>query len=246
MKNLLKLCLLLLLSFNIYAKESKMENLKYDTYTTKNNKELKIFFIKHASLIISYDAKLIYVDPITEYADFSKFPKADLILVTHEHYDHLDKEAINNLTKEDTNIILNSNSQKILESGTVMKNGDNLTVLNDIQINAVPAYNITPEHLQFHPKGRDNGYILTLDNMKIYIAGDTEDIEEMKNLKDIDIAFLPVNQPYTMTVAQAVNATNMVKPKILYPYHYGNTKIEELVELLKDKKDIQVKVKDMQ
>ena len=222
-----------------------MENLKSDVFATENNKKIEIFFIKHASLIINYDNKLIYIDPITEYADFSKFPKADLILITHEHYDHLDKQAIENLSKDDTEIILNSNSQKILNSGKIMSNGDELVVLNNINIKAVPAYNIIPEHLQFHPKGRDNGYVLTLDNMKIYIAGDTENIDEMNNLKDIDITFLPVNQPYTMTIEQANLATKMINPKILYPYHYGNTKIEELSKLLKES-DIDIRIRNME
>lgn len=222
-----------------------MENLKSDVFTTENNKKIEIFFIKHASLIINYDNKLIYIDPITEYADFSKFPKADLILITHEHYDHLDKQAIENLSKDDTEIILNSNSQKILNSGKIMSNGDELVVLDNINIKAVPAYNITPEHLQFHPKGRDNGYVLTFDNMKIYIAGDTENIDEMKDLQDIDIAFLPVNQPYTMTVEQTNTAVKVIKPKILYPYHYGNTKIEELSKLLKES-DIDIRIRNME
>lgn len=245
MKKIFTAFIFCLLSIVVSAKELKMENLKSDVFTTENNKKIEIFFIKHASLIINYDNKLIYIDPITEYADFSKFPKADLILITHEHYDHLDKQAIENLSKDDTEIILNSNSQKILNSGKIMSNGDELVVLNNINIKAVPAYNITPEHLQFHPKGRDNGYVLTLDNMKIYIAGDTENIDEMNNLKDIDIAFLPVNQPYTMTIEQANLATKMINPKIFYPYHYGNTKIEELSKLLKES-DIDIRIRNME
>lgn len=245
MKKIFTAFIFCLLSIVVSAKELKMENLKSDVFTTENNKKIEIFFIKHASLIINYDNKLIYIDPITEYADFSKFPKADLILITHEHYDHLDKQAIENLSKDDTEIILNSNSQKILNSGKIMSNGDELVVLNNINIKAVPAYNITPEHLQFHPKGRDNGYVLTLDNMKIYIAGDTENIDEMNNLKDIDIAFLPVNQPYTMTIEQANLATKMINPKILYPYHYGNTKIEKLSKLLKES-DIDIRIRNME
>lgn len=245
MKKIFTAFIFCLLSIVVSAKELKMENLKSDVFATENNKKIEIFFIKHASLIINYDNKLIYIDPITEYADFSKFPKADLILITHEHYDHLDKQAIENLSKDDTEIILNSNSQKILNSGKIMSNGDELVVLNNINIKAVPAYNIIPEHLQFHPKGRDNGYVLTLDNMKIYIAGDTENIDEMNNLKDIDITFLPVNQPYTMTIEQANLATKMINPKILYPYHYGNTKIEELSKLLKES-DIDIRIRNME
>ena len=98
----------------------------------------------------------------------------------------------------------------------------------DIKVEAVPAYNTTEGHLQFHPKGRDNGYILTLDGLRIYVAGDTEDIPEMADIKDIDIAFLPCNQPYTMTTDQLVKAAKMVKPKVLFPYHYGQTDVSGL------------------
>ena len=223
-----------------------MDKFKSDSFTTSNGSKITITFIKHASLIINFDGKLIYIDPISEYADFSKFDKADLILITHEHYDHFDKEAIKDLTKEKTAVVLNENSQKLLGYGVAMSNGDRLKIFDNVSIEAVPAYNITPDHLQYHPKDRDNGYILTLDNMRIYVAGDTEDIKEMKNINDIDIAFLPVNQPYTMLPEQAANAAKIIKPKILYPYHYGDTKIEKVVELLKDDNDIDVRIRDMQ
>ena len=110
-------------------------------------------------------------------------------------------------------------------SGTAMVNGDRLQLADDITVEAVPAYNTTEGHQQFHPKGRDNGYILTIDGLRIYIAGDTEDIPEMANIKDIDIAFLPCNQPYTMTPEQLVKAAKMVNPKVLFPYHYGETDV---------------------
>jgi L-ascorbate metabolism protein UlaG (beta-lactamase superfamily) len=129
----------------------------------------------------------------------------------------------------------------------IMKNGDKIKVSDQILIEAVPAYNTTPGREQFHPRHRDNGYILTIDGLRIYIAGDTEDIPEMKNLKniDIDIAFLPVNQPYTMTVTQAVNAANMFLPKILYPYHFGNTNVKQLKEALKNS-GIEVRLRKME
>ena len=107
-----------------------------------------------------------------------------------------------------------------------MANGDKMKIADDFIVEAVPAYNITPGHLQFHPKGRDNGFILTIDGLRIYIAGDTEDIPEMKDIKNIDIAFLPCNQPYTMTPQQLVNAAKIVKPKVLFPYHYGQTNVK--------------------
>ena len=126
-----------------------------------------------------------------------------------------------------------------------MKNGDKLKPTDYLTIEAVPAYNTTPGREKFHPRHRDNGYILTLGGTRIYIAGDTEDIPELKNLKDIDIAFLPVNQPYTMTVPQAANAARMFSPKILYPYHYGDTKISELKEALQGS-GVEVRIREMQ
>lgn len=216
-----------------------------DTFRTQDGGELTITFIKHASLMITYQGHVIQVDPVSTYADYSTFPKADVILITHEHGDHLDLQAIGQSEKPETLLIANENSRKLIGKGTGMKNGDTNTLLDYLTIEAVPAYNTTPDHLKFHPKGRDNGYILTLGGTRIYIAGDTEDIPEMESLKDIDIAFLPVNQPYTMTVAQAARAARMFTPKILYPYHYGDTPIQLLAEELKDS-PIEVRIREMQ
>lgn len=216
-----------------------------DRFTTKDGGELVITFIKHGSLQLTFNGHHIQIDPVSEYADYSTFPKADIILITHEHGDHLDPKAISTLEKSDTLLITNESSNKILGKGTVMKNGDKLTPVDYLTIEAVPAYNTTPGREKFHPRHRDNGYILTLGGTRIYIAGDTEDIPEMKELKDIDIAFLPVNQPYTMTVPQAVHAAEMFAPKILYPYHYGDTNVEEIKEQLKNGKT-EVRIREMQ
>ncbi len=159
--------------------------------------------------------------------------KADYLFVTHEHGDHFDKGAIDLLTGENTQFITNKNCAEMYGSGQVMANGQCL-MLNDIKVEAVPAYNTTEGRMQFHPKGRDNGYILTIDGLRIYIAGDTEDIHEMVAIKDIDIAFLPCNQPYTMTTEQLVRAAKTIKPKVLFPYHYGQTDVSEIPTLLKD------------
>jgi L-ascorbate metabolism protein UlaG (beta-lactamase superfamily) len=126
-----------------------------------------------------------------------------------------------------------------------MQNGESRKYADDILIEAVPAYNTTPEHLQFHPKGRDNGYVLTLDGFRIYIAGDTEDIPEMAELKDIDVAFLPCNQPYTMTVEQCVNAAKIIRPKVLFPYHYNNTPVHKISMQLAGS-GIDVRIRDYQ
>lgn len=220
-------------------------NFASDKFKTKDGSELEITFIKHASLMLKYDGHIIQVDPVSEYADYSAFPKADIILITHEHGDHLDKKAITASEKPGTILIANGNSEKILGKGTIMKNGDKIHPTDYLTVEAVPAYNTTPGREKFHPRHRDNGYILTLGGTRIYIAGDTEDIPELSNLKDIDIAFLPVNQPYTMTVPQAEHAARMFSPKILYPYHYGETKIEELKDKLKGS-GIDVRIRQLQ
>jgi len=206
-------------------------SLKTDTFTTKSGKTVTITYIKHASIHIVYNGKQIQVDPVGDMVpitNYSTFPKADIILVTHEHNDHFDREAIGTLRKPSTLIYVNQSIYNIFHNGITVENGDSLDIEDDIQLVAVPAYNTTAGREQFHPKGRDNGYILILDGLRIYIAGDTEDIPEMANIKDIDIAFLPCNQPYTMTVDQLVKAAKTIKPKVLYPYHYTENIVHQV------------------
>ena len=209
-----------------------------DSFTTKNGKTVKIHALVHSSMRIEYDGKEIEIDPVTKLGektiDYTAMPKADYIFVTHEHFDHLDTAAIKTLTGDKTQLITNQSCAAKLGYGTVMANGDVLQLSDDITVEAVPAYNTSEGHQQFHPKGRDNGFILTLNGLRIYIAGDTEDISEMAEIKDIDIAFLPCNQPYTMTVEQLIHAARMVKPKVLFPYHYGQTDVSGIPSLLKD------------
>ena len=220
-------------------------DLEKDTFKTKSNKDVIISFIKHGSLMITYEGLQIQVDPVTMFADYSTFPKADFILITHEHGDHLDSVAIKQLTKNNTRIIINQSSRDIISKGDVMKNGDSLQLTDNIRIEAVPAYNTTEGREKFHPRHRDNGYIVNIEDLRIYIAGDTEDIPEMKELRNIDIAFLPVNQPYTMTVDQAVDAANMFSPTILYPYHFGDTDVKSIKTRLEDS-GIEVRLRKME
>ncbi len=211
-------------------------NFQTDEFKTKSGKTVTITAIKHASLRIQYDGLEIQVDPVAQYepkTNYSAFPKADVILITHEHFDHFDPAAIAALKKNGTQIIVNPAVEKKLGSGTALKNGESLTIAKGIQIEAVPAYNTSPGRTQFHPKGRDNGYVLTIDGLRIYIAGDTEDIPEMAALTNIDVAFLPCNQPYTMTPEQVAKAAKTIKPKTLFPYHYSETPVKRVVELLK-------------
>jgi L-ascorbate metabolism protein UlaG (beta-lactamase superfamily) len=207
-----------------------------DVFQTKSGKTVKFHALVHASIRIEYDGKEIEIDPVTKLGnkviDYTAMPKADYLFVTHEHGDHFDKEAIKQLSGEKTRLITNQRCADMLGYGEVMVNGQCSTI-DDMTVEAVPAYNITEGRTQFHPKGRDNGYILTIDGLRVYIAGDTEDIPEMAAVKDIDIAFLPCNQPYTMTTEQLVKAAKTIKPKVLFPYHYGQTDVTALPSQLK-------------
>jgi L-ascorbate metabolism protein UlaG (beta-lactamase superfamily) len=171
-------------------------------------------------------------------------PKADIILVTHHHGDHLDSAAIAAVTKNNTRLIVTKTVFETLKSGIVLNNGD-IKTMDGIIIEATPAYNSTADRDKFHPKGRDNGYVITLSNKRIYIAGDTENIPEMAALKNIDIAFLPMNQPYTMLPEQVVASVEMFNPKILYPYHFGESDITKLTELMAKYPKTEVRVKKM-
>ena len=222
------------------------EPYEVDNFTTKNGKTVTFHALVHSSIRIEFDGKEIEIDPVTKLGDktidYAAMPKADYLFVTHEHHDHFDTTAIKTLTDSGTQLITNQRCAEMLSYGTVMANGDRLQLADDFTVEAIPAYNTTEEHLQFHPKGRDNGFVITLDGLKVYIAGDTEDIPEMADLKDIDIAFLPCNQPYTMTVEQLANAARMIQPKVLFPYHYGQTDVNGIPPLL-DANGIEVRIR---
>ena len=209
-----------------------------DVFMTKSGKAVKCHALMHSCIRIEYDGKEIEIDPVGRLGqrtvDYTAIPNADYIFVTHEHRDHFDEASIRMLTKDGTQLILNQRCADMYGSGTVMVNGDKLQLADDFSVEAVPAYNTTEGHLQFHPKGRDNGYILTLDGLRVYIAGDTEDIPEMEGIKDIDIAFLPCNQPYTMTPDQLVRAAKVIKPRVLFPYHYGQTDVSTIPQQMQD------------
>lgn len=218
-----------------------------DTLTTKNGSQLTITFFKHASLAIETEGRHIYIDPISQYADYASLPKADLILITHSHYDHLDSAAVAALSTAATTVVCDRTSSETLGGKCLtMKPGDTLAPRDYLSIEAVPAYNTSEDRLQFHPREREDcGYVLTIGGTRIYIAGDGENTPEMKALHGIDIAFLPVNQPYTMTVDQAVDAVKAIRPAIFYPYHYGvveeKTDIDRLSRELTDVTEIRIR-----
>jgi len=208
---------------------------------------LEITFLGHGTLMLSFNGIIIHIDPYSSVADYATLPKADLILVTHEHGDHLDSKAISLIKKEDTKLIYTQKSAAKYPGGDVMKNGDS-RMFGNINIEAIPAYNIVHKrdaNQVYHPKGEGNGYILTLSDKKIYIAGDTENTPEMKTLKNIDVAFLPMNLPYTMTPEMVADAVVAFKPKILYPYHFGDTNTQMLIDLLKNNKTTEVRIRRM-
>jgi len=228
-------CLLATIGLTTACGQQPTDTYEVDVFKTKSGKTVKFHALMHSCIRIQYDGKEIEIDPVAKLrertVDFAAMPKADYLFVTHEHFDHYDSTTIALLTKEQTQLVLNQRCADMYGSGIVMANGQSLT-FDDIKVEAVPAYNITEGRQQFHPKGRDNGYILTLDGLRIYIAGDTEDIPEMANIKDIDIAFLPCNQPYTMTPEQLVRAAKVIKPKVLFPYHYGQTDVSTIPQQL--------------
>lgn len=238
--------LVAVLAFTVAAQE------KFETDIVKTSAgNLKITFIGHGTLMFTFGGEVIHVDPWTKLADYTKLPKADIILLTHHHRDHLDPKALDSVRTEKTTVVLTETCAKKVAGGIIMTNGDVETV-EGLKIEAVPAYNIVHMRTKgknkgkpFHPKGIGNGYVITFGDKRVYVAGDTENVPEMKGLKEIDIAFLPMNVPYTMTPEMVADAAKAFEPKILYPYHYGKTDTSKLVDLLKDTGEIEVRIRKM-
>jgi L-ascorbate metabolism protein UlaG (beta-lactamase superfamily) len=223
----------------------KSQNLPVSDQIGTAEGNIELYFIGHGSLMFKIKDKIVYVDPVKSSGNYVNMPEADIILITHEHYDHLDTDLIAELKKSETAILCNASAAG-KAAGKPMKAGESVTI-GKIIIEAVDAYNIvnerTPGH-PFHPKGAGLGYILNFGGKRIYVAGDTENTPEMKSLKNIDVAFLPMNLPYTMTPEMVADAAKSFKPKILYPYHYGETNTDRLVMLLQDS-GIEVRIRNL-
>jgi L-ascorbate metabolism protein UlaG (beta-lactamase superfamily) len=237
----MKKLLLFFFILNFYRVSLSQYSFSSDTISTPKG-NLLIYFIGHGTLMLEFNKMIIHIDPWSNLTNYKVLPKADLILITHHHPDHFDTNAIVQISKPKTQMILTQSVFDLLKHGIVMHNGDTKTLIG-INIKAVPAYNISRGHVKFHPKDRDNGYILTIGNKIIYIAGDTENISEMSTFGKIDIAFLPMNQPYTMIPEQFIDAARKINPKILYPYHFGETDTSNLRKLLFDSKiDLRIRL----
>ena len=217
-----------------------------DTISTSAG-DLDITFLGHGTLMFSFNGKVMHIDPFSRVADYATLPKADLILITHDHGDHLDAAALDHIRTNATTVLMAESCAGKVQDGIVIKNGG-VQAFEGIRIEALPAYNIahTRDNGQpFHPKGAGNGYILTFGDTRVYVAGDTENTSEMKALKNIAVAFLPMNLPYTMTPDMVADAAKAFRPGILYPYHFGETDTSQLIELLKDEPGIEVRIRKM-
>jgi L-ascorbate metabolism protein UlaG (beta-lactamase superfamily) len=232
------------------------KELSGDRITTDKG-SLVIHPVQHGTFLMQWNGKTLYVDPVGDGKTYTTIPRPDLVLVTHSHFDHFDPLTLEALipTKVRTVIVApKSVSEKIPEALRgrttikVLANGEK-TEVEGITITAVPAYNTTPGREKFHPRGRDNGYVLTMGGKKVYIAGDTEDTVEMRALKGIDIAFLPMNMPYTMSVPKAAEAIRQFRPKVVYPYHYRSgdkTKadFEQLRKLVGEDSQVEIRIRN--
>lgn len=218
-------------------------------FSTKSGEKVRITMIQHGSISIDYQNYIIQIDPVSKVGqteiDYSSFPKADVILITHEHADHLSLSTIQAISNESTVLLLNNSSFNQIKMGRVISNGQQIELSHGLKIDAVPAYNSTPDRKNFHSKGNGNGYVLTIDGLRIYVSGDTEEIPEMSQLKDIDVAFLSSNQPYTMTPEQCIKAARTIAPKVLIPYHFGNTDIQSIKTGLSKDSLIEVRLFDV-
>jgi L-ascorbate metabolism protein UlaG (beta-lactamase superfamily) len=235
------------LALGTWAVQSAETALSGDRVAAQDG-EIIIHPVNHASLVLGYKQDVIYVDPVGGARRYQGLPRPTLILITDIHSDHLDPATLSSLAGEQTPIVAPKAVVDKLGSSragrpAVLRNGESKTV-GDIQLQAVPMYNTTPDRLKYHEKGRGNGYVLTLGGKRIYISGDTEDIPEMRALKNIDVAFLCMNLPYTMTVEQAASAVREFKPKIVYPYHYRGSDLKKFQQLVGSNSGTEVRLRD--
>jgi L-ascorbate metabolism protein UlaG (beta-lactamase superfamily) len=198
--------------------------------------------VHHASLLLGFGNTVIYVDPV-DATLFADLPAPTAILITHAHGDHFDVPTLTAIAAGvpliAPQIVLDGLPDEMKQNAQLMANGDKGEVAG-ITLEAVPAYNTTEDRLKYHPKGVGNGYLLTFGDKVVYVAGDTEDIPEMRALTGIEVAFLPMNLPYTMTEEQAADAVKAFKPKIVYPYHYQGSDPKKFATLVGDAAEVRL------
>ncbi len=209
---------LLFVSSLLYAQKPNSDLLKSKKGT------IKIQPILHSTLVLEWNNKTIYIDPYGGANAFKEIPIPDMIIITDIHGDHLNIETLEALQTDKTIFIVPKavveKLPQIYHKNLIVLNNNEITKQLGIKIKALPMYNLPDVPDSKHPKGRGNGYILTIGNKQIYISGDTEDIAEMRKLKNIDVAFVCMNLPYTMDINQAASAVLEFKPKVVYPFHY--------------------------
>ncbi len=218
-----------------------------DRFTTQDG-ELIVHPVNHATLVLGWKDLAIYVDPVGGRQRFEGLPRPGLILLTDIHGDHLNQATLTAVAGPKTMIVAPQAVADLLpkelrERTTVLANGQSKSILN-INLEALPMYNLAPERASFHAKGRGNGYVLSLGGKRVYISGDTEDIPEMLALKNIDVAFLCMNLPYTMTVDQAAVAVRKFQPKVVYPYHSRGSDLAKFAKLVGTDLPIEVRQRD--
>lgn len=219
-----------------------------DTIRT-NQGPLLLTPIQHGSLVLSYQGKTLYVDPFSGGENYKKMKDPDLVLITDIHGDHLDKKTLGELNLEGATFIVPAAVKEQLgelelSSVNTLANGAN-TSWNGIRIEALPMYNLPETADSRHPKGRGNGYLLTFGDTRVYISGDTEDIPEMRSLKNIDVAFVCMNMPYTMDIDQAAAAVMAFQPEVVYPYHYRGSDVEAFKQKVESQnKNIEVRLRE--
>lgn len=212
------------------------------------NGDLVVQPINHATLALGWNQQVVYVDPVGGAKRFENLPRPDLILLTDIHGDHLSVETLQGVAKETTKLVAPPAVAEKLppalqKATTVFTNGQSGEVAG-LKIDAIAAYNLAPDRQRFHARGRGNGYVVELGGKRVYLSGDTEDIPEMKALKDIDVAFLCMNLPYTMTVEQAAGVVKEFRPKIVYPYHCRGSDLEKFKQLVGDSAGVEARIRD--
>jgi L-ascorbate metabolism protein UlaG (beta-lactamase superfamily) len=207
--------------------------------------DLEIHAINHATFVMKWDGKTVFVDPVGGGDKFKDCGKPDLILITDIHGDHMNPDTVKAVSTDQTKIIAPAAVAEKVAGAAKLANGEK-TKVGDIEIEAIPMYNLTPERKERHTKGRGNGYVVTLGGKRVYISGDTEDIPEMRALKNIDLAFVCMNLPFTMEVEKAADAVLEFKPKVVAPYHYrgqgGMSDVEKFKSLVAKDKTIEVRL----